>query len=440
MIVKLAMRNLTRHRWRSLMTAGGVAVAVGMLIWTVCFTHTFSVAMIQGATAVDVGQVQIHSEAYIEKPSLYHAFPVASADLDRVRALPAVAGASPRVHAFGLVGHEARSQVARVIGVDAVHEVEVTRLAKGVTKGRWLSPAPSPDGPREALLGDTLARTLSVSPGDELVLFLQAADGSLGNDLLKVVGIIRSGNEGIDRAAVIMHLADAQFTAALEGEAHEVTIALHRFDDADDAAVDIQRILDAVPAAPAAASAPAGASAAPAAAPASPLKARTWRAVLPQLAQMIQTSEKSIWVIYVIIYLLASLGILNTQRMSAMERRREFGVLLAIGLKPRQLALTLITESTLLTAAGGAAGALLGWALSTYHAIHGLNLTSLTDSGASFSYMNVSFSDTFYFTVNAASVLQPFALICLIGTLCGLWPALASARLNPIHAIAGRQG
>jgi ABC-type lipoprotein release transport system permease subunit len=435
MIVKLAMRNLTRHRWRSLMTAGGVAVAVGMLIWTVCFTHTFSVAMIQGATAVDVGQVQIHSEAYIEKPSLYHAFPVASADLDRVRALPAVAGASPRVHAFGLVGHEARSQVARVIGVDAVHEVEVTRLAKGVTKGRWLSPAPSPDGPREALLGDTLARTLSVSPGDELVLFLQAADGSLGNDLLKVVGIIRSGNEGIDRAAVIMHLADAQFTAALEGEAHEVTIALHRFDDADEAAADVQRILDAAAVALAAPAAGDDAGAL-----ASPLKARTWRAVLPQLAQMIQTSEKSIWVIYVIIYLLAALGILNTQRMSAMERRREFGVLLAIGLKPRQLALTLITESTLLTAAGGAAGALLGWALSTYHAIHGLNLTALTDSGASFSYMNVSFSDTFYFTVNAASVFQPFALICLIGTLCGLWPALASARLNPIHAIAGRQG
>ena len=64
MFLRLAARNLVRNRWRSFLTAGGVAVATALLIWTVCFSKTFSVAMVKGATAVDVGQAQIHSAAF----------------------------------------------------------------------------------------------------------------------------------------------------------------------------------------------------------------------------------------------------------------------------------------------------------------------------------------------------------------------------------------
>lgn len=422
MFLRLAARNLVRNRWRSFLTAGGVAVATALLIWTVCFSETFSVAMVKGATAVDVGQAQIHSAAYVKKASLYHTLTLDEAQLGAIRRVEGVAGASPRAQVYGLVGNESRSQVARILGIDSVNERAITNLSKGVVKGRWLSDQAPQDGAREVLLGKDLARLLGVGPGDELVVFIQAADGSLGNDVLSVVGLVQSGNTAVDRATVLMHLSDVQMLAALEGVAHEITLSVTRFEEAEQVVGAVQAVL---------------AKDNTSAAPEDRLVVRTWKEVLPQLAQMIETSEKSIWIIYFIIYLLAALGILNTQRMSAMERRREFGVLLALGVKPRSLGAMLVTEAVFLSMLGGVIGAALGWGVSAYFAEYGLNMAALSDSG-SFKYMGVSFDDQFYFIVDMGGILEQLVWVAGVGMLCGLWPAWSSARLNAVQAIAGR--
>src|SRR5690606_10277075 len=101
-------------------------------------------------------------------------------------------------------------------------EAEATPIARAVVAGRWLSAEPAPDGaPREVVLGHGLAQQLRVAPGDELVVFLEAADGSLGNDLLEVVGVVRTANTQVDHTSAYLHIRDAQFIAALAGGAHE---------------------------------------------------------------------------------------------------------------------------------------------------------------------------------------------------------------------------
>lgn len=423
MLFKLAIRNLLRHRWRSALTAGGVAVATFVLVWTMCWIDSFLVVMVQGATAVDTGQIQITSQAHTEKANIYSHFPTDSAKLDEVRAVDGVAGATTRVNVYGLVGNEERSQVARLVGVDAVHEGDVSGLPDGVDEGRWLSDEPPEAGPREVLLGAAFARLLEVGVGDELVVFLQAADGSLGNDLLKVVGTIKSGSTAVDRGSVYLHGDDLRWIASLEGKSHQVLLAVDNLDQSRVLAEEIQKIIGTGPTMDNE--------------PGSALVARSWQDVVPELAQMIEVSTGSIWIMYLIIYLIAALGIVNTQRMSALERRREFGVLLAIGLTPPRLGWMIVLETVMLTAAGALVGLFGGLALAWYHATAGFDMTSLTDSG-SFDYMGVAFDERIYFVINAASVLQPVAIIVLVALVCGLWPAIKSARLDAIRAIAGR--
>ncbi len=200
MTIGIAARNLLRNRWRTALTVGGVAVAVGVVIWMAHLMGGMNHIMAQSATAVELGDAQIHSAAYIEERNLYNAFPVEAAPLDAIRETSGIKGASPRVVAFGLVGHETHSQVARIIGVEPAAEALVSTTPGRVKDGRWLGPPPKPPAPREVVLGSTLAELLDVKVGSELVVLLQAANGSLGNDLLKVVGVVKTGNSDLDRA------------------------------------------------------------------------------------------------------------------------------------------------------------------------------------------------------------------------------------------------
>lgn len=414
---QLILRNPLRQKWRSALTLGGIAVGVALLVWSNAFVGAWMQALVRGATAVELGQVQLHDPAYVARASLFHTMPEDAALLDDLRGIAGVRGATLRVHAAGLVGNEQRSSVARIVGIDPTHEPTVTTLDQAVRTGAWLPPTPSPDGPRLALVGEHLARQLGVAVGDELVVFAQAADGSLGNDLLRIHGILRTGNTAIDRGAVYLDLRDAQYLAALEDRAHEVAVATTLPEDAAQVAAAIRTRVQHQP------------DGAP--------TVRTWQEITPDLSTMIDTSGASMWVMYLLVYLIVGLGIVNTQRMAAMERRREFGVLLGLGMTPAKLGGSILVETALLATLGGVLGALVGGVAVWYFHLQGLPLTG-GDAGDGLSMMGISFGHRLYFPLQIQDILLPVVVIGGVGAVCGIWPAVWAARLDPVLAITGR--
>jgi len=414
-MIRLALRNLARNRWRSGLTLAGVAVAVAMLVWSESMTEAFLDAMVNSAIS-QLGDVRVETEAHAKQPSLYDAFPAPEALLRKVRAVAGVAGAAPRVQTFGLVGHEARSQAALVLGVDPGAEAS---LPRSIVAGQWLpaeGPPPAEAGDKPVVLGEGLAGLLSAKVGDELVVLLQAADGSMGDDRLRVVGLARTNTSELDRQAAWMRRPDVAWLAALEGQVHEVTVRLARGADLDEVA--------------------AGVRGAVAGAEGPPLAVRTWEQISPELRQMIDLTRLTMWVLYGIVYFIAALGIVNAQRMTALERKREMAVMMAVGVTPQRLAGLVVLEAVLLTGLGAVVGALLGWGISAYHAHFGLDMAAFGSEG--FTYQGVAFGSRLYFVVNARMVIQPALAVLVVGALCGLWPALSSARLELSRAISGR--
>lgn len=416
----LAIRNLARNRWRSGLTIGGIAVATAMLIWTQAMNDAFLVEMAASVTAVELGDAQIHSARYVDEQNMFNGFASEAVDLEALRALPAIDGAAPRVSVYGLVGNELRSRIGRIIGVDPQAEASVSRIARGVNSGSWLAPtAAPPDQPRDAVLGEILAEKLGAALGDELVVFLQAADGSLGNDLLRVVGFTRTGNSMLDRAGIYVHIEDVQYLAALEGKWHEVAMSFARRAKVDKTMAELHGLVDS--------------------AEGSDLVLRHWEEIVPDLADMLEMSNRSIWVLYVVLFILAGLGILNTQRMSALERQREFGVLLAIGVTPGRMLRLVLIETLVLAGIGTLVGVVLGLAVTSYHVVYGLNMGAFASTGdGSFSYLGVDFASRLFFRLRPASAALPCLMLLAVGLLSGLWPALKSARLDAVRAIAGR--
>jgi ABC-type lipoprotein release transport system permease subunit len=436
MDVRLGLRNLFRNRWRSGLTLAAVAVSVALMVWTIGFLEGWLNEMTRGMTGLETLQVQVQTVEHVRNPRVYRTFEPTPEQLARIAALPGVTGIARRAELHGLIGTERRSQVARLIGVEPAREAAATPIADAVIAGRWLDDgvpgaaadvAPGTPPAVQAVLGEGLARQLEVAPGDELVVFLEGADGSLGNDVLAVVGIVRTGNSMLDRSAAYLRLADAQSLAALGTGIHRLAIRTAETGDARATAAAVAATLGAAYPLP-----PDDVAVGEEA-----LAVLSWQELTPALDQVIQLSRNSYWIMYLLIYLIAAVGVLNTQRMSAMERRREFGVMMAIGMRPRRLFRTLLVETAVLGLVGAALGAALGGAITWYHATQGLNLALFSDS-ASFSYMGITFSERIHFALTPGALLQPVAVMVAVAVVSGLWPAIRAARIDPAPTIAGR--
>lgn len=444
---KVGLRNLARNRWRSGLTLGGVAVSVAFMVWVLGFMDGWMGEMVRGATAVVTGQVQVTTRAFADNPRVYSSFPASVAMLEKILAVDGVEAVSPRLELNGLVGHERKSQVARIFGVDPDLEAQTTPIRNAVVQGRWLAQVPPAyPSPSEVVLGSGFAQQLGVEPGDELVVFLEAADGSLGNDLLTVVGVVRTANSSVDRMTVYLHLEEARYLAALEGQVHEIVIKTGDLLQARETAGQVAAVLGAETRGVTpgdggeedAAQAQGGASSAENAADPDALLVRPWQEILPGIYKMLAISRQSNWITYLLIYLVAAIGLLNTQRMSALERKRELGVLMAIGMRPRRMFRMILTESLVLGTLGGLAGTALGMAVTWYHATRGLDLGMFTRHGE-FTFMGVSFTGRIYSILTPTAALQPILVMVFVAFLAGLWPALKSARLDPAPTIAGRR-
>ncbi len=417
MIGKLALRNLTRNRWRTVLTVGGVAIGVGILIWLSGYLAGFHDEMIRGATAVDLSQVQIASKEWVETPSARHTIKTTPQMLDSIEAIPGVLSTSPRVALYGLVGNEDRSVVARLMGVDPAREAQTTVVASGVTEGRWLSETPPEyPAPREVVIGAKFARQIKAKVGDEVVGFFEAADGALGNELMQVVGIVETGNSVIDRQGAFLHIADMQLAAAMEGEVHQIAVKIQNPNDATIVAASIDKALGR-----------------------DELAVRSWDEILPEIKSMVDMMSNSDIIMYIFVYILVAFGLFNAQRMSALERRREFAMMMAIGVTPRQLFGTVLVETVLIALAGAMLGAIAGGMISWYFVIHGLDLAAFSaNNGGSFDMMGISFSSRLHFVVTPAAIFKPVVVLVPFAVFCGLWPAAYSARVQITAALSGR--
>jgi ABC-type lipoprotein release transport system permease subunit len=427
--LRLGLRNLFRNRWRSGLTLAAVGVSVALMVWSIAFLDGWLNEMVRATTALESLQAQVQTVDYVRNPRVYRTLELDREQLARIAAVPGVAALSPRAELHGLIGTEERSQVGRLIGVEPAAEAAATPITAAVVAGRWLASDPPPfDQPRETVLGQGLARQLQVGLGDELVVFLEAADGSLGNELLEVIGIVHTGNTLLDRTAVYIHLEDARFIGALGDGMHHLAIRTADGAAGRRAAEGVARVLGAAFGTP-----PDDVVVGEA-----DLVVRPWQELNPTLSSVIDLMDSAYWIMYLLVYLVAAVGILNTQRMSAMERRREFGVMMAIGMRPRRMFRTLMVETAVLGLVGAAIGATIGGLLSWHHATAGFDLGMFTSRSTSFSYMGVTFSERLLFDLSPGAVLQPVLIMVGVALLSGLVPAVSSARIDPAPTIAGR--
>ncbi len=271
------------------------------------------------------------------------------------------------------------------------------------------------------VLGAQLAKTLRAEVGAELVLITQALDGSIGNGLFRVAGVLSPIEPALDRMGVLLSLEAIGSLIAMERGVHELAVAARdlRQLDGDQAA-----IREAVVSWP---------GELPFAEGGGPVVVRQWKEITPTIADMLSMSNVIVFIITLIIFALVSLGLLNTVLMSVHERRREFGMLLAMGMGRLRLVTMVMTESVLLAVTGGAVGAALGALAAKRLERSPLDFSGYLPDGLE--WAGVTIEPTYPTHLTAEHVWIAFVAMLITSLLATLLPSWRTVRMRPASAM-----
>ncbi len=401
MIFKMAFRNIFRQRRRSILT--GLMMIGGFSLCSISLGLVGGMYgnIIDMFTKTHTGHIQVHKQEYLKRPSLYKTINNPDDLMTIIKTTPHVESMVPRVYSASLAFVGNKTAATFLTGVDPLKEASSMSLKNKVEKGHYLGNSSS----NEVLLGFGIAEILKVKPGDELALIGQAADGSIANDLFIVKGILAKGSM-LDKMTCYMHIKTAQTFLELGSRIHEIAIIL---DDQEysrntahviganfkDASLDVQ----------------------------------PWQVVESQFYQAMQADLQGNNISMAIIIIVVAIGVLNTVLMSILERTREFGVLRALGTRPKAMFGLIVCETAYLALLSIAVGMVISLGANYYLSIHGIQLPEPIEYGG-MRWESMSARITF------ASVWVPSLVTFLAAVLVSAVPAIRAARITPVKAMS----
>jgi len=393
----MAFRNIFRQKRRTILT--GLSMMMGFVLAVIFIGWSDGAYnnIIDTFTRNRLGHIQIHEKTFLDRPSLYKTINNISKISETLANTKGVQSWTPRLYSAGLASVGEKSAGVQIIGINPEKETKTTHFNNKIIEGRNFSNHPT----KEVIIGKGLAEILKAKVNDEIVIISQAADGSIANDLYNIIGISSSGDDIIDRMSFYLHLRDAQELLVLEGRLHEIAVTVKKLGDvAKINSLLIEKINNPE------------------------LSVATWQVFAKAFYEAMKADQEGMWIMLVIIVIIVAVGVLNTVLMSVLERRREYGILKAVGTKPSQIIRLVLLEVTILAIISLFIGTGLGFAANSFLSTHGISF------GQALTYGGMKF-ETMYAEVNVRSFAIPAVTVLLSAILISLFPAIKAAKTEP---------
>jgi len=416
LLVKIGWRNLWRSPGGTLLTALALGLGLTFVLISLGLLDGSHEQMVRNRVRFGTGHVVIQAEGYQRtgSPELLLPAEVVSATETFLATDPmkrVSRGVSPRLLASGLLTSAANADGVRIMGVIPKDERAVSLIPQRIVEGSYLND----DQQSGVVIGAALARKLAVKVGGKVVLMIQAVQppgkdatdagrGEMKSALLRVSGIFRTGVQAIDAHIVQLPLSEAQSLLGAPDRITQVAVLLEWEGDSLKVAQGLRKQLAGVPA-----------------------EIFSWREAMPSLAQIFLLEEAFNIVMNAVVLAMVGLGILNTILMRVLQRRFEFGLCLALGLRPRQLAVMVIGEAFALTVISLALGLVLGLGVERYLATTGLDLRWFFQSSLPAALV---FEPILYSSLSLTRIVSSVGIVFLTAVAISFYPALKAARTD----------
>jgi putative ABC transport system permease protein len=402
MILSIAWRNIWRSRTRSIVII--VALTLGLFagVFNISFYKGMVVQRIQSAIGTEVSHIQLHKKNYLTNPekSLY----MTGSDTlqHKIEKIQGVSAVSSRIITTGMVQSANTGRGVKIVGINPADEKRVTNLYSKLLEGDYFES----QGRNPVLIGQKLAEKLKVGLRSKIVVTFQDMQGNLTGASFRVVGIYKTSNSMYDETNLFVRDADLAVVMQTEqGCAHEMAVLIE-----DNSMLDTVKnsVMAIVP----------------------QHDVKTWRELMPDV-NLIETSlDLSMYILMGIILLALIFGIINTMLMAVLERIKELGMLMAIGMNKKRVFSMIMTETVMLSLVGGLTGIIFGVALTYAFSQTGIDLSSYSQA-----WERMGYDSIIYPVITVRDTVVVTIMVIATGILAAIYPARKALKLNPADAI-----
>jgi ABC-type lipoprotein release transport system permease subunit len=402
--MRLAWRNIWRHRRRTIIVVVAMALGLAMMMWYDGLMDGFTQAIYGNAIKVMGGNIRVHAAGYSEKAGSLPLLPVANDQMivQTAKTIPNVIGVSRRINTGGLATNTEGAFSVTITGIEPDQEASISPIAQNVKAGRYLAS----NDQDVVLIGHGLAQLMNVQVGDKITLTGRSMHQQMRQRSMTIIGIYDIGVPTLEKKTVYISLAEAQNLYDLPNQSTEVMITLKQLGQEPPVIAALTPSLKGD-------------------------EIESWAQSFPDLQQAITTKNGVMQIFSIIIMLIAGIGVLNLLLMAVYERTREIGLLAAMGLKPRQIMTLFVMEGGMLGLVGVAAGLVLGLILNGWLGSVGMDYSQFAGVSDYFALIN----GRVYPTLGIENFLNRALPVIIIAVLAALYPAREAARHEPAEAL-----
>lgn len=401
-LFKIAWRSLWRNRRRTILTASTVAFA--MVLALIMRSMQFgSYDLMIKAGVNQVGDLQVHDSGYWENQSIDRAFFYSKELQDTLNGLQEIRRILPRLETFSLASYGKQTKGILISGIDPVKEDEQNKLSGKIIKGRYLKAEDT-----GILIGDNLADYLHITVGDSLVLVGQGYQGITAYGITPVKGIFHLPSLQMNSQLGYMSLSESQqFVYPYQPG---LLTGLNLFlKDPSQLETDQNKIAGKL---------------------GDTYEVISWETILTDMLQSIKVDNISGQVMLMILYIIAAFGIFSTVLMMTLEKRKQYAVMVSIGMQRTKLIWVSVLETLIVAVIGVGIGLIIITPVLVY-----LNLNPIAIRGdMAKMYLEFNVEPILPFSLDSRIFISQTLIILGLSLLSALYPVFYLARFNVLNA------
>ena len=407
MALIFAWRNLWRNKRRTLLAASSIFFAVMLALFMRSMQLGSYDYMVDTSVSFYTGYLQIQGKGYWDDRSFDESFEPTDSLYAMLKQNSHVTTINPRLESVALISHGVETRIAPVTGISPASEQAMTGLAKRIVKGKYLT-----DSSQGIIISEGLAERLRADVGDSLIVFGQGYQGVTAADQLVIEGILHFPIPQLNNAMAFIALPKAQ---ALFNTYDRVTSVVLMIDDANRMKQIQSEISTAID---------------------SSLVVMNWEEMTPELVQAIEADSAGGVLMIAILYVVIGFGVFGTVMMMVIERTREFGLLIALGMKRGQLLLVTTLEALFISMIGAIAGMIGAFPIILYFYHNPVHVTG----DMAQAYLAYGLEPIVPVSVEPSIFISQTLVVFIIALITSLYPLFFIRKIHPVSAIQGRGG
>ena len=399
---KIAWRNLWRNTRRTLITSASVFFGVFFAIFMTSVQKGSFENMIGNMARFYSGYIQIQQSDFKDNPGINNSFQMPQQLENIINSNEKISSTANRIQTFALASNETKSFPAMIFGVNPEDENTISQLAKHIEEGEYIR-----SGSKDLMIGKVLASNLNLFVGDSLILLGQGYHGVTAVGLYKVAGILDFPLPSLSKQIIYMDLANCQDFASLKDKITAKIIMVENTEDVDKVIDRLQPYST------------------------DDITIYSWQDLMPELLNLIEGKEASSAIIKSLLFMIIGFGVWATIMMMMHERKRELGVMIAIGFQKSKLLFMMLTESFLIGIIGIISGLAVSYPIMWYMFKNPIIITG----DMAETYKNMGFEPKISFSINPEIFYNPAITIMIIFMLVSLYQVYFVAKLKVVDSL-----